>query len=361
MFVQENHTTDSYFGCMRPWGVNVAGDWPALPNPPVHDPAHDRAAYVRWLDARRRGLPTTATRAQLDADVVVPYYAYLAATGAFVENHCAGWGTGSAANHLLLLGGQSPVVDNPTTAVSWDLPTVLDHAGEHGASWRAYTGSSAYPLWYVRQLKDSPHVVTADRIAADAARGRLARLSFVWHDEPDNEHPSADVSAGQDLVWRAVDGVVAAGRWDSTVFFLTWDDWGGFDDHVVTPDVEHTRDGVQLGYGPRVPLLMFGGRVPAVVDSRWSRHPGIGRTALELLGLPPLGVPRMDTAPSLADLVADVPTVPPPPRYGTTVVPPSAPVPPRAPRLPPPPPPGASRPVGPIVLRDGAVLPPPGS
>jgi len=51
---------------------------------------------------------------------------------------------------------------------------------------------------------------------------------------------------------------VKAGQWDDTVVLLTWDDWGGWDDHVATPNVEHTPDGVQLAYGPRVPLLMFG-------------------------------------------------------------------------------------------------------
>ncbi len=65
---------------------------------------------------------------------------------------------------------------------------------------------------------------------------------------------------------------------------LTWDDWGGFDDHVATPDIEHTPDGVQLAYGPRVPLLMFGGPVRQGVDSRWNGHTSIGETVLELLG-----------------------------------------------------------------------------
>ncbi len=49
---------------------------------------------------------------------------------------------------------------------------------------------------------------------------------------------------------------------------------------------------MQLAYGPRVPLLMFGGPVTAGVDSRWNSHVSIGKTVLDLLGLPPLGVPR---------------------------------------------------------------------
>jgi hypothetical protein len=78
----------------------------------------------------------------------------------------------------------------------------------------------------------------------------------------------------------------------------------GFDDHVATPILEHTPDGVQLAYGPRVPLLMFGDRVPRALDSRWNAHSSIGRTVLELLGLPPPGVPQLDDALDLADLVA---------------------------------------------------------
>jgi phospholipase C len=36
---------------------------------------------------------------------------------------------------------------------------------------------------------------------------------------------------------------VTAGHWQDTVFMLTWDDWGGWDDHVSTPNIEHTPDG----------------------------------------------------------------------------------------------------------------------
>jgi len=100
-----------------------------------------------------------------------------------------------------------------------------------------------------------------------------------------------------------VDAIVPAGLWNTTVFLLTCDDWGGYDDHVVTPNLEHTPDGVQLAYAPRVPLLMFGGPVKPGIDSRWNGHPTIGKTVLDLLGLPPLGVPRLDSAPTLADLV----------------------------------------------------------
>ena len=72
---------------------------------------------------------------------------------------------------------------------------------------------------------------------------------------------------------------------------LTWDDWGGYDDHVKTPALEYTPDNVQLALGPRVPLLMFGGPVKPGIDSRWCSHVSIPKTAIDLLGLPALGVP----------------------------------------------------------------------
>ena len=88
--------------------------------------------------------------------------------------------------------------------------------------------------------------------------GRLPTLSMIWHDAPDDEHPPANVTLGHNAVWQAVDAVTAAGLWNSTVFLLTFDDWGGYDDHIHTPNVETDLGGIQLAHGPRVPLLMFG-------------------------------------------------------------------------------------------------------
>jgi len=123
--------------------------------------------------------------------------------------------------------------------------------------------------------------------------------------------------------------------------------------------VEHTPDGVQLAYGPRVPLLMFGGPVKAGIDSRWNGHTSIGKTVLDLLGLPPLGVSRLDDAPTLADLIDPTATPPPtPPAYGTVITQPTPPSPTPTPTPLPPPPSPHSAAVGPVILRDGSTLPP---
>jgi hypothetical protein len=360
VFVQENHTTDNYFRSMRAWGANVAADWPVQPNPPLKDHPHTRAAYAKWLHAQQAGTPTPAVHAQFDTIAVLPYYAYLAATGAFLENHCSGFGTNSTPNHLLLVGGQTPTLRNPPRSQPqpvWDMPSILGHASDHGLTWKAYTGTSSYPVAFYQQLKGSAKIVRSDQIVADAAQ--LPQLSMVWHDSPYDEHPVADVRKGQNKIWQAVDAIVTAGLWDDTVFLLTWDDWGGFDDHVITPNLEHTPDGVQLAYGPRVPLLMFGGRVQPGIDSRWNSHVSVGKTVLDLLGLPTLGVTRLDQAPTLVDLINPHPSTPTPPPFGTTITQPTPPQPTPTPSPTPPPPTNTSTLVGPVTLRDGSTLPPP--
>jgi hypothetical protein len=85
----------------------------------------------------------------------------------------------------------------------------------------------------------------------------------------------------------------------------------------------------------------------------------IGKTVLDLLGLPPLGVPRLDGAPSLADLIDISVSNPPPPAFGTAITQPRPPGPAPAPAPVPPPSAGGSVTVGPVLLRDGSTLPPP--
>src|SRR5262249_36090233 len=152
-----------------------------------------------------------------------------------------------------------------------------------------------FPLHFYAQLQRSRRIVDSSRFVADAAADRLPRLAYLWHPTSLDEHPPASISVGMDAVWQAVDAVVQAGGWQETVCLLTWDDWGGFDDHVRPPVTEYTPDNVQLAYGPRVPLLVFGGQVKPGIDSRWCSHVSITKTVLQLLGLPKLGVPRVDS------------------------------------------------------------------
>ena len=142
---------------------------------------------------------------------VLRYYLYLALTGAFLENHCAAFGTNSTANHLVIVGGQSPTLKNPSGTPHWNLPSVLGLADESGVPWRAYAASGGYPVAFYTQLKGSADVVASSQFTADARAGSLPSLVMLWHDPPLDEHPTADITLGMNVIWQSVDAVVQSG------------------------------------------------------------------------------------------------------------------------------------------------------
>ncbi len=84
---------------------------------------------------------------------------------------------------------------------------------------------------------------------AEAKAGTLPAVSWVTPSGPDSDHPPASVHRGQAYVTAVVNAAMKSPDWSSTAIFLTWDDWGGFYDHVVPPAVD------QEGYGLRVPAI----------------------------------------------------------------------------------------------------------
>ena len=89
------------------------------------------------------------------------------------------------------------------------------------------------------------------RFYAAAKHGTLPAVSWVVPSGQVSEHPPAPVSYGQTYVTSLINAVMRGPDWKSTAIFLSWDDWGGFYDHVVPPTVDRN------GYGLRVPGLVI--------------------------------------------------------------------------------------------------------
>jgi len=79
----------------------------------------------------------------------------------------------------------------------------------------------------------------------------LPAVSWIDPNATVSEHPSSLVSRGQTYVTTLVNTVMRSPCWSSTAIFLSWDDWGGFYDHVVPPMIDEN------GYGIRVPGLVI--------------------------------------------------------------------------------------------------------
>ncbi len=84
-----------------------------------------------------------------------------------------------------------------------------------------------------------------------AKAGSLPSVTWITPSGPDSEHPPASVHQGQAYVTSIVNAAMKSPDWNSTAIFLSWDDWGGFYDHVVPPMVD------QNGYGLRVPSIVI--------------------------------------------------------------------------------------------------------
>jgi phospholipase C len=78
----------------------------------------------------------------------------------------------------------------------------------------------------------------------------LPSVSWIAPSMAVSEHPPSLISAGQSWVTGLVNAVMQGPNWKDCAIFVTWDDWGGFYDHVAPPAVD------QNGYGIRVPGLL---------------------------------------------------------------------------------------------------------
>ncbi len=86
---------------------------------------------------------------------------------------------------------------------------------------------------------------------SDLRNGRLPAVVWLAPGNRYSEHPPGLVSTGQAYVTGLIDAVARSKYWNTTAIFLSWDDWGGFYDHVAPPNVNF------FGYGLRVPGLVI--------------------------------------------------------------------------------------------------------
>jgi phospholipase C len=139
----------------------------------------------------------------------------------------------------------------------FDHLTLLDLLDARRVSWRYYA-PSAGSIWtgpnaiqHLRFGDDWNNVILQpSRILTDISNGQLANVSWVIPSGRSSDHPGSSDGSGPSWVASVVNAIGNSQYWDSTVILITWDDWGGWYDHVA-PNVINSYE-----YGFRVPLIV---------------------------------------------------------------------------------------------------------
>ena len=197
---------------------------------------------------------------------------------------------GSFPNHLITIADQSGgAVDNPQGQLnrSWgcdagasstvrikksngsfalvppcfNFTTLGDEATKAGVSWRYYAsqpGTFGY-VWAaydaIKHVRYSSEWQQADvpdtHFIADVASNNLPAITWLTTDFADSEHPPASMCQGENWTVRQINAIMQSPYWNSTAIVLTWDDFGGFYDHIAPPAIDN------IGFGPRVPTMVI--------------------------------------------------------------------------------------------------------
>lgn len=292
VIVEENHTFDNYFGTYP--GANGIAD--ATPEPAVgsatrplikpfminttsvsQDLCHSNACALQAYDGGRMDGFVAASNTNLTMGYfnpsLIPYYWDYASQFVLLDNFYSPVLGPSLPNHLYLIAGQSGGLITDAQAGKFNynsstvhdntfyFKTIMDELDANHISWKYYAGGYGVlnnwnPLPGFASFQDNhtrlQDLAPTQQFLTDVANHRLA--SAVWimpETDQASEHPPYDISTGEQDVVSEINAVMASPYWNSTAIFVTWDDYGGWYDHVAPPQVD------QYGYGFRVPCLII--------------------------------------------------------------------------------------------------------
>lgn len=120
--------------------------------------------------------------------------------------------------------------------------------------------ASDIPFAYYTQFADGPHFADFSKLASDVAANELPNFAYVKALTTRNEHPNvSNISDGIAFVQGVIQTITQSSYASSTLILLTWDEGGGFFDHVAPPpSIDTDGNGKPVPYGTRVPLLAIG-------------------------------------------------------------------------------------------------------
>jgi len=274
--MMENHTFDNFFG-QYPGanGMTLA----AATNPPKSDLDHSSPAFNAAMDGGKMDEFPSRGYVQYSQSDIPNYWTYAQKFG-LGDNFYSSAATNSAPNHLAMIAAQTGGLNGSSlmngcmspkntqeeskSAVTgneyfsypcYSIKSVADELNTAGKTWRFY---SSVGIWDAPRMVQSTYNSSninsnPNNVVSDINAKKLADVTWVTPPGNDaNDHPPYALQGGQNFVTNIVNAIMNnSAYWSNTAIFVTWDDWGGFYDHVKPPVV----DGI--GLGSRVPLLVI--------------------------------------------------------------------------------------------------------
>jgi phospholipase C len=288
---QENRSFDHYFGYAPQVQAKGYGPPPGYTQPDAGggahapfeftqlstpDPPHWWAAVHDQVDAGKMdGFFKVAQQYVGDGNVAIgyytsaelPFYYSLFPNSALCANYfCSVLGPTWPNRFYLMSGTSGGITTNGIwgygvfDSTTW--PIILDLLEEAGVSWKIYNiGRDSVPrgdsdnvaVFWSRWAHDRRTVATEQDFVRDCRTGSLPQVSWVIpsFSHGYDEHPPADVSVGMKFQAELITALRRSPLWDRSAYLLTYDEHGGFFDHVAPPQVD------AYGLGVRVPLWVI--------------------------------------------------------------------------------------------------------
>jgi phospholipase C len=298
----ENHSYDDHFGMLRRGdGFKLGSDGLPLDANPYttgnllkafHMPSSCQldsspgqnwdASHTAWDNGRNDGFVTGSGPVAMGywdgSDI--PFYYGLGKTFPVADRwFCSVLAQTYPNRRFLMAGTAAGIVSTTTAALFAPTPpngTIFDRLDAHKISWtNYYTNLPSGAIIPSVLKKDPKHFAKMSQFLLDAKAGKLPSFSIV---DPDYSHQSEedpqDIRQGERFAAAVINAVMHGKSWAKTLLIWTYDEHGGYYDHVpppaaikpdnIPPEI-HVPPDIPGGYG------RYGFRVPAVIVSPYAR------------------------------------------------------------------------------------------
>ena len=313
---QENRSFDHYFGYARE--VQAAGFGPpsgytepgaggarhapfelkalSTPDPPHFWPDVHAQVDGGKMDGFYRSSGPTGI-GYYTAKELPFYYELFAQAGLCANYFCSVLGP-TGPNRFYLMSGTSGGITTDGVfgngildSKKW--PIILDLLEEAHVSWKIYNAGTDpifdtdnVAVFWSRWAHDSRTHATKQEYLDDCAHGKLPQVSWIVpsFSQQLDEHPPANVSVGMELQKELIAALRKSTAWKTSAFLLTYDEHGGYFDHVPPPKVD------AYGLGVRVPLWVVSpyARKGVVKSAKPADHTSTLKFVERVFGLPTL-------------------------------------------------------------------------